>query len=136
MIIIDEKKYYELLCLQSTNRAQEDDIQLMVKATINGFQNEVYKKLGIQLKEDQVQIDTGPELHGSLWGIRGTFKVNKNSITFLDEPDKVIRMANKFSPPIRVEFQCSGEGVLHNREATYYPWGYDLERNMQVWKRK
>lgn len=152
MIIIDDKKYDSLLRKylkhRVTLRAAENKEYLedtLIHVSWK-FAEEVKNELKIQLQPEHVAVlHTEHITSFDAMDFTVGFKQVETSISLLDDIDKVIEIPSNFRPPIsvqvlrdipRVEEWGGAATTIPYDVKQYWPWGYDLDRNVQVWKQK
>lgn len=152
MIIIDENKYETLKRGVTKQRVSDemvpdDNSFYMYKELIAGkFQVEVRHRLGIELSSNQIEVrhtESDPNRHTKDFEV--FFKPNRRHIALWDDIEKTIAIPLNFTPPFavqvplrepRVEKFGQTEALVPYDVLQYWPWGYDLERNVQVWKKR
>ena len=143
MIIIDDAKYKTLLHTSSRYRLtpgdahKEDVYEFLASNLTDSFTHFVKESYGVCLTNEQVKVEDKGEL------LIAHFEPNKRHIALWGDIDKIIEIPLNFGAPfaVQVKLQEPKKGVWGGAEYTvpydvlqYWPWGYDLERNVQVWK--
>ena len=151
MIIIDKDKYERLLDAQLKQKISDylvendEDLKLYIEMVSGRFNLEVEEKLGVVLSPSQVEVrllSSDPNRLTKDYLVQ--FKPNKRHIALWDSIEEVIEVPLNFTPPFvtqvplrepRIETYGQVETSVPYDVIQYFPWGYDLERNVQIWKK-
>ena len=150
MIIIDKEKYDKLKTLFNKHEFSEeslgDRIELALNQLAREFKGDVYDELGLTISTDQVAFHKGSvEPTTNTLSVHTHFKINRRNIVLLDNLEEVIEVPLNFTPPFvtrvappltKVEIYSGIPATVPYDVIQYFPWGYDLERNVQIWKKK
>lgn len=151
MIIIDKDKL-DLLCrqiiVQRVDSKYVDDkeqLKLLVDHLIRDVQRKVRHECKLLIHEDQITLLHREYIH-SYYTYELHLGFNPDSkIALWDDIDKIIEVPTNFKPPFSVHVErevpkkINWGGVeteLPYDVVQYFPWGYDLERNVQIWKKE
>ena len=150
MIIIDKEKFDKLKALFNKHEFSEeslgDRIELALNQLAREFKGDVYDELGLTISTEQVAFHKGSvEPTTNNLSVHTHFKINRRNIVLLDNLEEVIEIPLNFNPPFvtqvplrqpRIETYGPVETSVPYDVIQYFPWGYDLERNVQIWKKK
>jgi len=148
MIIIDNEKFDKLKTLVNQHEfsveSWGDRIELALSQLAREFKGDVYDELGLTISTEQVDFYKGSvEPNSDTRSITSHFKINKTSIALWESPEKTIEIPSNFRPPFAVHRMLPAPKVINYGGADtelpydviqYWPWGYDLERNVQIWR--
>lgn len=144
MIIIDDKKFkflkdsYSLHYMGSNDRYPE---------VLSVLKNRLILKLQEYLEEEHGLLidEKNFEVIDEEYRMITCVKINKNKIALWDRIEEVLDIPSNFSPPLsiqterdmpRVEEWGGARTSIPYDVKQYWPWGYDLERNIQIWKQR
>lgn len=150
MIIIDDKKYDELRRyverVRIEDRFYSEQKDSVNEALSDQFIHHVENSIGVKLQEAQVEIRSELDKSDLMFTfVSLSFKSDKRHLAMWDDIERIIEVPLNFGPPFsvqvastipRVETYGEVPTTLPYDVVRYYPWGYDLERNVQVWKEK
>ena len=150
MIIIDNEKYTELVSFYARNTISQEEYEsaedksLLLDHLTRVFLSEIFGDYEVKIKEEQVDFHVGPRSPiTSTRNVTAFFKINKTKIALLDNLEKIIEIPANFSPPYASHRMLPAPKVINYGGADtelpydviqYWPWGYDLERDVQIWR--
>lgn len=148
MIIIDEDKLKKLLKTKRTQKvsdeiiAEEESFRQYLDMIAGIYTLEVRETLGVLLGPSQINIkliSSDPNRNTKDYSV--SFKPNMRNIALLDNLEEIIELQPEFRPPLLIRTQrevnwAETSGTVPYDELRYWPWGYDLERNVQIWKKR
>lgn len=153
MIIIDKERYDKLrkatietkVVLERYALEKEHIDPELVKL----FRNYILDTHNLNITAEQVGLIELPLLEWNeqtnVRPIQVFFKPNRRNIALLDTPEEVVEVPLNFTSPFvvqaplrqpRIETYGEVETFVPYDVVQYFPWGYDLERNVQIWKKK